>query len=90
VALGREGKQAVSIDIEQYPHTAAMQAKFKTQQGPAAYRNRKWIVEAPNGWIKSVPGFRQFRLRELEKVQAEFKLVCLTLSLRRMCLLRAS
>jgi transposase len=90
VALGREGKLAVSIDAEQYPHTAAMQAKLKTPQGQAAYRKRKWIVEAPNGWIKSVLGFRQFSLRGLEKVKAEFKLVCLALNLRRMCGLRVT
>ncbi len=90
VALGREGKQAVSIDTEQYPHTAAMDAKLRTPQGRAAYRKRKWIVEAPNGWIKSVLGFRQFSLRGLEKVKAEFKLVCLALNLRRMCSLRAT
>ncbi|MFA5631335.1 MAG: transposase, partial [Porticoccaceae bacterium] len=29
-------------------------------------------------------GFRQFSLRGLEKVQAEWKLVCLALNLRRM------
>ncbi len=87
VALGREGKQALEIDAEQYPHTAAMDAKLKTPQGRAAYRKRKWIVEAPNGWIKSVLGFRQFSLRGLEKVKAEFKLVCLALNLRRMSVL---
>ena len=64
-----------------------MDAKLKTPQG-SAYRKRKWIVEAPNGWIKSVLGFRQFSLRGLEKVKAEFKLVCLALNLRRMCRLR--
>ena len=88
VALGREGKQAVVIDAEQYPHTAVMDAKLRTPRGQAAYRKRKWIVEAPNGWIKSVLGFRQFSLRGLEKVKAEFKLVCLALNLRRMCSLR--
>ena len=56
-----------------------MDAKLKTPQGQAAYRKRKWIVEAPNGWIKSVLGFRQFSLRGLEKVKVEFKLVCLAL-----------
>ncbi len=90
VALGREGRQAMSIDSEQYPHTAAMDAKLRTPRGQAAYRKRKWIVEAPNGWIKSVLGFRQFSLRGLEKVQAEFKLVCLALNLRRMCSLRGT
>ena len=90
VALGREGKQAMSIESEQYPHTAAMDAKLRTRRGQAAYRKRKWIVEAPNGWIKSVLGFRPFSLRGLEKVQAEFKLVCLALNLRRMCSLRGT
>ena len=88
VALGREGKQELQIDAERYPRTAAMQAKFKTPDAQAAYRKRKWIVEAPNGWIKNVLGFRQFSLRGLEKVQAEFKLVCLALNLRRMSGLR--
>lgn len=89
VALGREGKQDLEIDAQRYPHSAAMDARLKTPQGKAAYRKRKWIVEAPNGWIKSVLGFRQFSLRGLDKVKAEFKLVCLALNLRRMCSLRA-
>lgn len=87
VALGREGKLAVSIDESKYPNTVAMDAKLRSAQGQAAYRKRKWIVEAPNGWIKSVLGFRQFSLRGLKKVQAEFKLVCLALNLRRMSVL---
>ena len=70
--------------------TATMDAKLKTPQGQAAYGKRTWIVEAPNGWIKSVLGFRQFSLRGLEKVKAEFKLVCLALNLRRMCKLRGT
>jgi transposase len=89
VALGREGKKALQIDAQKYPHTAQMDARLKTPQGRAAYRKRKWMVEAPNGWIKNVLGFRQFSLRGLEKVRAEFKLVCLALNLRRMSGLRA-
>ena len=90
VALGREGKQDLQINAEQYPHRAAMDAKRKTAQGQAAYRKRKWIVEAPYGWIKNVLGFRQFSLRGMEKANAEFKLVCLALNLRRMCKLRGT
>lgn len=90
VALGREGKQDLEIDAQKYPHSAAMDAKLKTPEGKAAYRKRKWIVEAPNGWIKSVLGFRQLSLRGLDKVKAEFKLVCLALNLRRMCSLRVT
>ncbi|MDE2418873.1 MAG: IS1182 family transposase [Burkholderiales bacterium] len=85
IALGREGKVlAKPRDEQRYPHTVAMQAKFQTSEGKADYRKRKWIAEPPNGWIKSVLGFRQFSMRGLQKAQAEFKLVCLALNLRRM------
>jgi len=84
VALGREGKQQVQVDAEAYPHTATMAMKCQTQEGRGAYRRRKWIAEPPNGWIKNVLGFRQFSLRGLKKVQAEWKLVCMALNLRRM------
>ena len=84
VALGREGKAHAQVNAEQHPCTAAMAAKLKTREGQTAYRKRKWIAEPPNGWIKNVLGFRQFGLRGLQRVRAEFKLVCMALNLRRM------
>ena len=48
------------------------------------YRRRKWLTEQPSGWIKNVLGFRQFSMRGLPRVQAEWKLVCLALNLRGM------
>jgi transposase len=87
VALGREGRENAKIDAEHYPHTAAMAARLQTAAGEAAYRRRKAIVEAPNGWIKAVLGFRQFSLRGIEKVRAEWKLVCMALNVRRMAYL---
>jgi len=57
---------------------------LQTDEGKAAHRRRKWIAEPPNGWIKSVLGFGQFSLRGLHRLQAEFKLVCPALNLRRM------
>jgi transposase len=85
IALGREGKVlAKPRDANRYPHTVAMAARFETERGKADYRKRKWIAEPPNGWIKSVLGFRQFSMRGLNKANAEFKLVCLALNLRRM------
>jgi transposase len=85
IALGREGKVlAKPRDAQRYPHTVAMAAKFKTEQTQTDYRQRKWLAEPPNGWIKNVLGFRQFSMRGLEKAQAEFKLVCMALNLRRM------
>ena len=84
VALGREGKAHAEVDAQRYPHTAAMAAKLQSDEGKAAYRKRKWIAEPPNGWIKNVLGFRQFSMRGLHRVQAEWKLVCMALNLRRM------
>jgi transposase/IS5 family transposase len=90
IALGREGKVLVKPrDAQRYPHTVAMAAKFETEQGKADYKKRKWIAEPPNGWIKNVLGFRQFSMRGLKKAQAEFRLVCLALNLRRMGAMQA-
>lgn len=89
VAMGREGKKQLKIDETRYPRTAEMAGKLQTEGGKEAYRRRKAIVEPPNGWIKHILGFRQFSLRGLEKVGAEFKLVCLALNLRRMSYLSA-
>lgn len=86
IALGREGKRQIGkIDSQRYPHTARMAAKLQTEAGKTAYRKRKWIAEPPNGWLKRVLGFRQFSLRGLAKCDAELKLVCMALNLRRMC-----
>jgi hypothetical protein len=89
VALGREGKQQLRIDPQRRPLTAAMAARFQQPATQLAYRRRKWLAEPPNGWIKNVLGFRQFSLRGLAKAQAEWKLVCAALNLRRMATLVA-
>jgi transposase len=90
VALGREGRKHAAIDPAGLPRTAAMAAKMDTEETRAAYRRRKWLAEPPNGWIKNVLGFRQFSMRGLHRVQAEWKLVCLALNLRRMATMRAA
>jgi len=89
VAIGREGKKQLKIGASENPRTATMAGKLQTQSGKQRYRRRKAIVEPPNGWIKHILGFRQFSLRGLKKVGAEFKLVCLALNLRRMSYLNA-
>src|SRR5882672_153852 len=87
VALGREGRTQVAIDADRYPHSAAMAQRLQSERAKAAYRRRKAIVEPPNGWIKAVLGFRQFSLRGLHKMGAEWKLVCMAVNLRRMAYL---
>jgi Transposase DDE domain len=65
-----------------------MSRKLHTKVGAAIYARRKAIVEPVIGQIKHARGFRQFLLRGLEKVQAEWSLVCTThnvLKLYRLC-----
>ena len=63
VALGREGKQTATRDLKAHPATGRMVEKLATPAGRTAYAERKWLSEAPNGWIKHVLGFRRFSLR---------------------------
>ena len=90
VALGREGRNDSAIDATKRPLCAAMAEKFKSAATQAVYRKRKWLSEPPNGWIKNVLGFRQFSIHGLAKAQAEWKLVCSALNLRRMAKMMAS
>jgi len=65
-----------------------MSRKLHTKTGAAVYAARKGIVEPVIGQIKQARGFRQFLLRGVEKVQAEWSLVCTThniLKLYRLC-----
>ncbi len=55
-----------------------MREKLRTPEGHAVYARRKGITEPVHGLIKQARGFRQFLLRGLAKVQAEFTLVALT------------
>jgi transposase len=57
---------------------AAMAAKLETPEGKAIYARRKVIVEPAFGQIKQARGFRRFSFRGLEKVRAEWSLVCAT------------
>jgi len=85
VATGREGKKEKTINPKTRPATARMQQKLRTRSGRSKYRRRKWLSEAPNGWIKERLGFRRFSVRGLENVRGEWDLMCLSLNLRRMC-----
>jgi len=78
-----------ALDPATLPHTAAMAATLQTDAGRKAYARRKSLAEPPNGWIKHVLRFRQFSVRGLKKVQAEWKLVCLAVNLWRMATMPA-
>ena len=55
-----------------------MQEKLRSATGKALYAARKHIVEPVFGQIKSAREVRKFLLRGLEKVSAEWQLICLT------------
>src|SRR5437763_14196810 len=55
-----------------------MQEKLRSAAGKSLYAARKQIVEPVFGMIKSARGIRKFLLRGLEKVSAEWQLICLT------------
>lgn len=84
VSVRREGKDASDIDASAYPATHRMAEKRSTPEGRERYRERKHIVEAVNGWIKQVMGFRRFSIRGLSGAAGEWDLVCLAANLRRM------
>src|SRR5215472_16284233 len=58
------------------PRIAAMREKIKAGGHESPYRLRKQLPEPVFGQIKQARGFRQFLLRGLEKVAAEWGLVC--------------
>jgi transposase len=55
-----------------------MARKLRTKKGRETYARRKGMIEPIFGQIKQVRGFRQFLLRGLERIRAEWRLVCLT------------
>ena len=53
--------------------------------GRAVYGLRKGVVEPVFGQIKGARGFRRFSLRGLGKIRGEWRLVCLTHNLLKIC-----
>jgi transposase len=58
------------------PLTQAMRDKLKRAGWRTRYRLRKQVVEPVFGQIKQARGFRQFLLRGIDKVKAEWALIC--------------
>ena len=59
------------------PLSQQMRDKLRTVEGHAVYERRKAIVEPVFAYIKERRGFRQFSLRGLVKVTAEWAIICL-------------
>jgi transposase len=75
IATGR-AKHPAEGRCQSGPLTQAMRVKLKRAGWRSRYRLRKQIVEPVFGQIKQARGFRQFLLRGLKKVTAEWALIC--------------
>lgn len=84
VSIGRERKAGGEIGASRHLATQRMAEKLSTPEGQERYGARKYVVEAVNGWIKQVMGFRRFSIRGLAGAAGEWNLVCLAANLRRM------
>ena len=76
IATGRAKRPAQGKRKLAGPLTKAMRGKLKRAGWRSRYRFRKQIVEPVFGQIKQARGFRQFLLRGIEKVSAEWALIC--------------
>ena len=76
VATGRAKHPAETTRKVGGEMTQKMRRKLKRAGYRSRYRLRKQIVEPVFGQIKQARGFRQFLLRGLEAVQAEWALIC--------------
>jgi transposase len=76
VATGRAKRPAEVQRNISGPLTRAMRDKLKRAGWRSRYRLRKQIVEPVFGQIKQARGFRQFLLRSIEKVKAEWAMIC--------------
>lgn len=80
IATGRQKHGTKSATARKASIPGSLIAKMSTKLKRAGYRSRyrlrKQIVEPVFGQIKQARGFRQFLLRGIEKVAAEWALIC--------------
>jgi transposase len=77
LAPGRHGRDRDDeIVFKNSPRMTAMAKTLKRAGHRSRYRLRKQVVEPVFGQIKQARGFRQFLLRGLDNVRAEWALVC--------------
>ena len=71
------------IDIRE-PLLQKMREKLLSDDGKRKYFMRHYIIAPIFGHLKFNIGYRNFLLRGLEKVRAEFKLMCIGWNLKKM------
>jgi transposase len=77
LAPGRHGRdRSAKMIFKNSPRMTAMAKTLQRAGHRSRYRLRKQVVEPVFGQIKQARGFRQFLLRGLDKVRAEWALIC--------------
>ncbi len=71
------------IDIRE-PLLQKMRKKLVSDEGKRKYFMRQYLIEPVFGHLKFNIGYRNFLLRGLEKVRAEFQLMCIGWNLKKM------
>jgi len=79
------GPKGRVVEIRPY-HQAVVRQREKLKQAAKRLllRRRKGIVERLFGWVKHNEGFRRWTFRGLEKVRAQWTMLCLSWNLRRL------
>jgi transposase len=90
IATGRQKHGSKSATTKRPATPGSLLARMTTRLRRAGhrsrYRLRKQVVEPVFGQIKQARGFRQFLLRGLEKVKAEWAMICTAHNLRKLAL----
>ena len=93
IATGRQKHGSASATAKRPAKPGSLIARMTTRLRRAGhrsrYRLRKQVVEPVFGQIKQARGFRQFLLRGIEKVKAEWALICSVHNLRKLALAAA-
>src|SRR5881398_1808648 len=90
IATGRQKHGTTSATTKRPAKPASLLARMSAKLRRAGYRSRyrlrKQVVEPVFGQIKEARGFRQFLLRGIEKVKAEWAMICTAHNLRKLAL----
>ena len=88
IATGRQqhGSKSATAKRPAKPGSllARMSERLRRASHRSRYRLRKQVVEPVFGQIKQARGFRQFLLRGIEKVKAEWAMICTAHNLRKL------
>jgi transposase len=76
LAPGRHGRDGGDTIFKHSPRMTAMARTLKRAGHRSRYRLRKQVVEPVFGQIKQARGFRQLLMRGIDKVRAEWALIC--------------